>query len=102
MKTEAPPTLEAAPAPSAPASLKTWVVPTIILSGVAGILLAFFLSIYPIKGFTTPIGWDASEYLWRTRVAQELGLDRTTNPLPSAARPKSGRPGYLVIGSTLS
>jgi hypothetical protein len=77
-------------------------VPAALLSVVGGILLVFFLSIFPAKGFTAPIGWDASEYLWRTRLAQDQGLDQTTQVMPTVSRPKSGRPGYLVVGATLS
>jgi hypothetical protein len=73
-----------------------------LLSVVGGILLVFFLSIFPAKGYSAPIGWDAAEYLWRTRLAQDQGLDATTVVMPTAARPKSGRPGYVVVGAALS
>jgi hypothetical protein len=78
------------------------VIPTVILSVVGVVLLVFYLSLFPAKGFTAPIGWDASEYLWRTRLAQAQGLDATTVVMPTVSRPKSGRPGYLVVGATLS
>jgi hypothetical protein len=69
---------------------------------VGGVVLGFFLSIYAIKGYTVPIGWDASEYVWRTRLAQQVGVAHIEDPLPSSDRPKRGRPGFPVVGATLS
>lgn len=103
MKTETVPSAPLAAPPTPPStSLRSWAVPTLLLSVVGGVLLVFFLSVFPAKGYTAPIGWDAAEYLWRTRLAQDQGLDQTTQVMPTVSHPKSGRPGYLVVGATLS
>jgi hypothetical protein len=74
----------------------------LLVAVVGGPVLAFLLAIYPLRGFTVPIGWDASEYLWRTRLAQHEGVAEIATPLPSIATPKSGRPGYPVVAAAVS
>src|SRR5262249_27737980 len=97
MKIEtASPAAPTSPPPPPGAPVRAWMGSALLLTVVGGILLVFFLSIFPIKGYSAPIGWDASEYLWRTRLAQAEGLDATTVAMPTATRPKSGRPGYVV------
>lgn len=80
----------------------SWAASALVLGILAAILLSFYLSIYPAKGYDVPIGWDVSEYLWRTKLAQEVGLQNLGDPLPSSRNPKSGRPAFPVIAGTLS
>jgi len=82
--------------------VRRWTAAGLLVGVVGVVVLAFFLSIYPIQRYTVPIGWDASEYLWRTRLAQAVGVSRIAEPLPSTAHPKTGRPGYPVVAATLS
>src|SRR5439155_21033413 len=91
------------PPPAGPrAPARPWVGAAVLLAVLAAVVGVFFLRIYPVRGYTVPIGWDQSEYLWRTTMAQEVGLSNIDRPLPSTAAPKSGRPGFPVIDGTLS
>lgn len=80
---------------------RDWVVAVVILSVISAIMLAFYIWIFHAKRFTVPIGWDMSEYLWRTFLGQHVGLKDLQNPLPSIHNPKAGRPGFPVLGATL-
>jgi hypothetical protein len=82
--------------------LLAWGAGALAVALVAGVVLAFYLSVYPARGVTVPIGWDQSEYLWRTRLAQELGVGSIDEPLPAVPTPKSGRPAYPVVAAVLS
>ena len=69
----------------------------------AGLLVSgFFLFIYPLRGLEVPIGWDSTEYVWRTRLAQEVGVANYTDAVPPTMVVKEGRPAYLVAAGTLS
>lgn len=94
----------ASPPPDAPTvRLRSWVVSLVLLGVVSAALSGFYLWIYPARGFTVPIGWDVSEYIWRTTMAQAVGVGHTDIPIPSPVPdPKAGRPGFPVIGATLS
>jgi len=74
----------------------------VVLAILAVGIMGLFLWIYPSKHFSVPIGWDQSEYLWRTKLAQLLGvanIDKYTEALRST---KAGRPAFPVIAATLS
>jgi hypothetical protein len=89
-------------APRQRSSLWSWLLPAAALAVVALAIMGGFLWIYPAKRFTVPIGWDQSEYLWRTKLAQLLGvanIDKYTEALRST---KAGRPAFPVIAATLS
>jgi hypothetical protein len=104
MRTRVPELRRRQPAPSE--RPRPWVrsslAPALVVSAVAVIVLAFFLSIYPVKGYTVPIGWDQSEYLWRTTLAQRVGVANIDRPLPAVPSPKAGRPAFPVIAASLS
>jgi hypothetical protein len=85
-----------------PSWSRTFLMPALLVATVAAILLTFFLSIYPVKGYTVPIGWDQSEYLWRTALAREVGFENIDRPLPAVPNPKAGRPAFPVITASLS
>lgn len=88
--------------PASRAALASWGAGALTVGVVALVVLGFYLSIYPARGFTVPIGWDQSEYLWRTRLAQEVGVAAIDRPLPAVPSPKSGRPGFPVVTAVLS
>ena len=72
------------------------------MAAVAVIGLVFFLSIFPVKRYTVPIGWDSSEYLWRTSLAQKVGVVNIDRSLPAVPNPKSGRPAVPALVAILS
>ncbi|HXF56237.1 MAG TPA: hypothetical protein VNO34_01405 [Actinomycetota bacterium] len=91
------------PAPPARrAALARWAGGAVAAGLVALVVLGFYLSVYPARDFTVPIGWDESEYLWRARLALEVGVDAIDRPLPAVPSPKSGRPGFPVVAAVLS
>ena len=45
------------------------------MAGVTAVLLAFFLAIYPYRGFRLPVGSDAPVYLWWSRLAAHEHLN---------------------------
>lgn len=90
------------PPPASGAGLASWAAGALAAAAVALVVLGFYLSIYPARDFTVPIGWDQSEYLWRTRLAQEVGVAAIDRPLPAVPSPKSGRPGFPVVAAVLS
>jgi hypothetical protein len=104
MRTRAPELRPRPPAPSERPEQWAWssLLPVLVVSAVAMIVLAFFLSIYPVKRYTVPIGWDQSEYLWRTTLAQAVGVANIDRPLPAVPTPKTGRPAFPVIAASIS
>ncbi|TMK86155.1 MAG: hypothetical protein E6G44_04560 [Actinobacteria bacterium] len=94
------------PKPGAPSRRRplssSWVAATVVVGLVAVIVLAFYLSVFPRRNFTVPIGWDSSEYLWRTRLAQHVGVTDIARPLPMSVSPKSGRPAYPIVAASLT
>jgi hypothetical protein len=96
--TEAPPPSDRMPA----RGLRSWAASAALVIVLGGVVSGFFLWIYPAKHFTVPIGWDQSEYLWRTRYAQVVGLTHIDEAPGSARSAKSGRPAFPVIDATIS
>lgn len=82
--------------------LRSWAASLALVVVLAGVVSGFFLWIYPAKHYTVPIGWDQSEYLWRTKYAQVVGLARIDEAPGSARSAKSGRPAFPVVAATLS
>jgi hypothetical protein len=82
--------------------LRTWIAAALLIGCIALVVMAFFLSIYPAKRFTVPIGWDTSRYLWRTSLAQALGIADMQSGVPFPVQADPGRPAFPVIAATLS
>jgi hypothetical protein len=95
---EAPPPSDRMPAHG----LRSWAASAALVIVLAGAVSGFFLWIYPAKHFTVPIGWDQSEYLWRTKYAQVVGLTHIDEAPGSARSAKSGRPAFPVVTATIS
>jgi hypothetical protein len=82
--------------------LARWLVATGVVSIVGLAILAFFLSIYAVKGSRVPMGWDTSEYVWRTALARSIGVADLDGALPRPAQGQSGRPGFVVVAAALA
>ncbi|HEV2905921.1 MAG TPA: hypothetical protein VGZ50_01175 [Actinomycetota bacterium] len=95
------------PAPPMPGrslsdAVRPWAASFLIVA-VAGVtILGLFLWVYRARSVETPIGWDNVEYVWRTRLAQEVGIRNVPDAVPPRMVVKEGRPAYLVVSSSLS
>jgi hypothetical protein len=70
---------------------------------IAGVtILGLFLWVYRARALEAPIGWDNVEYVWRTRLAQEVGVRNVPDAVPARMVVKEGRPAYLVVAASLS
>lgn len=81
---------------------RPWIFSIGLVGASAAVVLVFFLSIYPVRNLQMPLGWDSMDYVWRTRVAQEVGLSNVREAVPPRIFVKEGRPAYLILGATLS
>jgi hypothetical protein len=79
-----------------------WVAAGMIAGAVGVGTIAYYLWIYRTKAFTVPIGWDTSRYLWRTTMAQAVGIAGMEDAVPSFVNADPARPAFPVIASTLS
>lgn len=61
----------------------------LIVALVAALLLGFYLLVYPLRGYSFPIGADSPVYLWWTRLAGHDGL--------SAVRTRPGVPALALL-----
>ena len=106
MKVDVEPTARE-PAPPSPGrsladALRPWAGSFLIVA-IAGVtILGLFLWVYRARGLEAPIGWDNVEYVWRTRLAQEVGVRNVPDAVPPRMVVKEGRPAYLVVSSSLS
>ncbi|CAN5185586.1 hypothetical protein BH20ACT24_BH20ACT24_09550 [soil metagenome] len=78
-----------------------WALEGLVVAAAAGVVMAFFLWIYRSKLLTVPIGWDTSRYLWRTTLAQGVGIAHMQEAVPSFVNADPARPAFPVIASTL-
>jgi hypothetical protein len=106
MKTEVEPTARE-PAPPPPRrslidAIRPWAASLLIVAIAGGTILGLFLWVYRARGLETPIGWDNVEYVWRTRLAQDVGIRNVPDAVPPRMVVKEGRPAYLAVSSTLS
>jgi hypothetical protein len=81
---------------------RPWIFSVGLVGASAAIVLVFFLSIYPVRNLQMPMGWDSMDYVWRTRVAQEVGLSNVRDAVPPRIFVKEGRPAYLILGAAIS
>jgi hypothetical protein len=64
-------------------------------------ILAFYLSIYHVKGYVVPLGWDSSKYIWRTALARAVGITHLQEAVPPGIFGDPSRPGFVVVSGTL-
>jgi hypothetical protein len=69
---------------------------------VAASVAAFYLSAYRLSVLHTPIGWDVPKYLWRTSLAQEVGVHGLPERVPPPVNASPDRPGFPILALTLS
>jgi len=74
-------------------------VAAVAVAALAGLLL--FLSIYALRPVRGPIGWDSTQYAWRTELAQETGIDDMPARLGSGLPVKDGRPTFPALAGPL-
>lgn len=83
-------------------AIRPWAASLLIVA-IAGVtILGLFLWVYRARDLETPIGWDNVEYVWRTRLAQEVGVRNVPDAVPPGMVVKEGRPAYLVVAASLS
>jgi hypothetical protein len=70
------------------------------LTVTAGVLL-FYLSVYAIRGYDQPLGYDTARYLWRTSCVAAGGLSELRRCAPAQAALPS-RVGYPIVSLLLS
>jgi hypothetical protein len=73
-----------------------------VVAVAAGIVLAFFLSLWPLHHLRAPVGWDSVDYVWRTRLAQRGGISHIADLVPPGMFVKSARPAFPAVAATLS
>jgi hypothetical protein len=106
MRTEVEPTSREPAPPSGGRPFRDAVRPwaaSFLVVAIAGVtILGLFLWVYRARNLEAPIGWDNVEYVWRTRLSQEVGIRNVPDAVPPRMVVKEGRPAYLVVSSTLS
>lgn len=81
---------------------RPWLAAFVLVGLTGGLVLGFYLSIFPLRGITTPIGWDSSQYVWRTKLAQHVGVADTPDAAPRYVPVKKGRPAYPLLAGVVS
>src|SRR5688572_30803466 len=94
------------PSPPSPGSRVDAIRPgaaSFLIVAIAGVtILGRLLWVYRAPDLETPIGWDNVEYVWRTRLAQEVGVRNVPDAVPPGMVVKEGRPACLVVAASLS
>lgn len=98
---EPPPGAPGAADAPAPGPLR-WLLATAAAGAVALGVMAFYLWIYHSKGYQVPLGWDTSRYLWRTRLAQAVGISHLSDAVQPFVTADPGRPGFPAVAGTFS
>jgi hypothetical protein len=83
-------------------AVRPWATSFLIVAIAGATILALFLWVYRARDLQAPIGWDNVEYVWRTRLAQEVGVRNVPDAVPPRMVVKEGRPAYLVVASSIS
>jgi hypothetical protein len=69
--------------------------------GVAAGVLLFYLSVYVVRGYDQPLGYDTARYLWRTSCVAAGGLSELRRCAPAQAALPS-RVGYPIVSLLMS
>jgi hypothetical protein len=72
------------------------------VAAVALAIVAFFLALFPLRHLRVPVGWDSVDYIWRTRLAQMVGISNIREAVPPRMFVKEARPAFIVVAATLS
>jgi hypothetical protein len=74
----------------------------LIACGAVGLfILAFYLSVYAVRGYNHPLGYDTARYLWRTNCVAAGGLSELRHCATTQAAIPS-RVGYPLVSLLLS
>jgi hypothetical protein len=65
-------------------------------------VLAFFLTVYAIRKYAMPMGYDAPRYLFQTNLVAHFGLAHVPHVLPPPKKSLDTRMGFPIIVLTLS
>ena len=78
----------------------SWAGLLVVLGAVAAAAVVAwqFLSLYPERGFATPVASDTLKYIWRSNLAQASGLHAIVG-VPAATTVSADRPGFPVVAS---
>src|SRR5690348_13870562 len=68
----------------------------------AGVVAAFFLSIYAIKQYPMPIGWDTPRYLDQANLVAAHGLGGVPAHLPPPIKTLPSRGGFPIVVLSLA
>ncbi len=74
----------------------------LLIVGAASAVMAVFLSVYTLRHLAVPIGWDNADYVWRTRLAEVVGIRGIPSGVPAGTFVKQGRPAFLIVAATVS
>jgi hypothetical protein len=79
-----------------------WVLSILLVAAVALVVIPFFLGTYGVHHFQAPLGWDTPKYLWRTSLAEYLGLTHLPSHLPPPVNGSPDRPAFPVLALVFS
>ena len=80
------------------ARLSGWIIVCLVGAAVA----TFFLTLYAVKHYSMPIGWDTPRYLSQTNFVAERGLAGVPHLLPPPTKTLVSRAGFPVVILSLS
>ena len=79
-----------------------WVLSIVLVAAVALVVIPFFLGTYGVHHFQAPLGWDTPKYLWRTSLAEYLGVTHLPSHLPPPVNGSPDRPAFPVLALVFS
>jgi hypothetical protein len=77
---------------------REWLVSLAVLASITIVISSFFLAVYPLRGYTEPLGYDTVRYIWRTNCIADGGLEA----LRQCREELSSRIGYPFASLFLS
>jgi hypothetical protein len=80
---------------------RRWVAAAATCLAVAAGVLLFYLSVYAVRGYDQPLGYDTARYLWRTNCVAAGGLSGLRRCAPAQAALPS-RVGYPLVSLLFS
>lgn len=80
---------------------RRWVAAVAVCAAIGLFVLAFYLSVYAVRGYDQPLGYDTARYLWRTNCVANGGLSQLRRCAAAPAALPS-RPGYPMVTLLLS
>jgi hypothetical protein len=72
----------------------------LVVVAAAGVIVAFYTGLYVRPGYSMPIGWDTSRYLYQAHLAADRGLTGIPEVLPPPGNALLARPGFVMLDLT--